>query len=112
MSDKDMAGEIYRLADLLMFALRIKETHSCNNCGIQKSCQYCPRPGETVRYNCPLWGSGTADNKALETLDDLIRRKDAIDAIYDDGPPEPHYPDWYVTKIKKLRAARQKGESK
>lgn len=28
---------------------------SCNNCGKAQSCEYCPKPGEVARINCPLW---------------------------------------------------------
>ena len=28
---------------------------NCNECGDKENCNYRPRPGETVRANCPLW---------------------------------------------------------
>ena len=28
---------------------------NCNECGGKENCTYRPRPGETVRANCPLW---------------------------------------------------------
>lgn len=28
---------------------------NCNDCGGKENCAYRPRPGETVRANCPLW---------------------------------------------------------
>lgn len=28
---------------------------NCNDCGGKENCDYRPRPGETVRANCPLW---------------------------------------------------------
>ena len=34
--------------------------------------------------------------------DDLVYRQSVIDAILGDGPPEPHYPSWYVDKIKSV----------
>ena len=40
--------------------------------------------------------------KKIELMDDLIRRQDAIDAIYDRTPPEPHYPAWYVERIREI----------
>ena len=41
--------------------------------------------------------------KAIEVLEnDPIRRQDAIDAIYDGTPPEPHYPAWYVERIRAI----------
>ena len=39
-------------------------------------------------------------------MDDLIRRQDAIDAIYDGTPPEPHYPAWYVERIREIPAVK------
>lgn len=39
-------------------------------------------------------------------MDDLIRRQDAIDAIYDGTPPEPHYPAWYVERIREVPAVK------
>ena len=34
--------------------------------------------------------------------DDLVYRQSVIDAILGDGPPESHYPSWYVDKIKNV----------
>ena len=45
-------------------------------------------------------------------MDDLISRRQVIDAIMGQ-PPEPHYPSWYAAQIEKLPAAqpeRKKGE--
>lgn len=44
--------------------------------------------------------------KKIELMDDLIRRQDAIDAIYDGTPPEPHYPAWYVERIREVPAVK------
>ena len=35
-------------------------------------------------------------------LNGFISKQAVIDAILGDGPPEPHYPSWYVEKIKQL----------
>lgn len=43
------------LADGLIVLNDIEHMHSCNDCGIQRKCQYVPRIGQPVRYNCPLW---------------------------------------------------------
>ena len=48
------------------------------------------------------------DRKGL-SMDDLIRRSDAIDAIMGQ-PSEPHYPSWYVEQIMKLPSAQRKGK--
>jgi len=34
--------------------------------------------------------------------DDLVYRSAVLDAILGDGPPEPHYPSWYIDKIKSV----------
>lgn len=34
---------------------RLHNMPDCNDCGAGGACQYRPRPGETVRINCPLW---------------------------------------------------------
>ena len=43
------------LADILALADTIENMHCCNDCAIRRECGYCPRLGENVRYNCPLW---------------------------------------------------------
>ena len=40
-------------------------------------------------------------------MEEHIRKQDAIDAIYGDGPPEAHYPDWYAQRIRELPAVDQ-----
>ncbi len=34
---------------------KISNLANCNDCGAVKKCQYKPKWGEPVRYNCPLW---------------------------------------------------------
>ena len=46
------------LADVLLLAETIENMNSCNNCAVRRKCEYCPRPGKNVRYNCPLWKDG------------------------------------------------------
>lgn len=38
----------------------------------------------------------------IKGCDDLVSKQVVIDVILGDGPPEPHYPSWYVEKIKQL----------
>lgn len=33
----------------------IQNRPNCNDCGIQKTCEYRPAWGANVRYGCPLW---------------------------------------------------------
>lgn len=47
-------GLLY-LADVLVFAERMKKATSCNDCGKKAECLYRPDWGEQVRYNCILW---------------------------------------------------------
>jgi len=37
--------------------------------------------------------------------DDLVYRQAVLDAILGDGPPEPHYPAWYVERIREIPRA-------
>jgi hypothetical protein len=44
--------------------------------------------------------------------DDLVYRQSVIDAILCDGPPEPHYPSWYIDKIKSVPSVNlEKGDT-
>jgi len=53
--------------------------------------------GVTCDYLC---GNNTRQCKIGN--DDLVSRQAVIDAIRGDGPPEPHYPSWYIDKIKSV----------
>lgn len=55
MTNEEIVQMLYRLVDLIRFADNVLSKHNCNDCGIQKTCKYCPNWGEDVRYNCPLW---------------------------------------------------------
>ena len=46
---------ILYLYDAMLMLDTIEQMNNCNTCGIKKKCGYCPRLGENVRYNCPLW---------------------------------------------------------
>lgn len=43
------------IADCLAVVADMQEMHNCNDCGIEKTCEYVPMPGQKVRWNCPLW---------------------------------------------------------
>ena len=43
------------IADCLAVVADMQEMHNCNDCGIKKTCEYVPMPGQNVRWNCPLW---------------------------------------------------------
>lgn len=48
------------LVDCLLFASEVAEMNDCNTCADEMKCPYCPRVGENVRFNCPLWKEATA----------------------------------------------------
>jgi len=46
------------ISDALMAYRNIVETgRDCNQCGAKKTGEYVPKPGQLVRYNCPLYVS-------------------------------------------------------
>lgn len=51
--------------------------------------------------------SAVMRKEKVSKMEEHIRKQDAIDAIYGDGPPEPHYPDWYAQRIRELPAVDQ-----
>ena len=55
--DEAIASVAY-ISDALMAYRNIVETgRDCNQCGAKKTCGYVPKPGQLVRYNCPLYVS-------------------------------------------------------
>ena len=60
--DDSIANTAYILDSLI--ALRnIYETGSCNDCRIRElnACEYLPKIGGMVRYNCPFYARGEED---------------------------------------------------
>ena len=51
------------ILDNLILLRQIQSTGDCNICASEKECEYAPKPGQIVRYNCPFY------NKT-ETLND------------------------------------------
>lgn len=48
--------QVKRERDAYMFCSKdLLSKGNCNECGDRENCNYLPRPGETVRVNCPLW---------------------------------------------------------
>ena len=39
--------------DTLRVYRDIVNSGDCNVCAIKRECEYCPKPGQLVRYNCP-----------------------------------------------------------
>ena len=55
--DEAIASIAY-ISDALMAYRNIVETgRDCNQCGAKETCGYVPKPGQLVRYNCPLYVS-------------------------------------------------------
>lgn len=52
--DKAIADVSYILDTLLAYR-NIVQTGDCNRCKIKKECDFCPKPGELVRYNCVFY---------------------------------------------------------
>lgn len=77
---EDIAGILYHAADIIKSWNGIQTLPSCNDCGRQPHCSYCPKPGQMVRYNCILWSKdghdipaswSWKDEVADETIKDL-----------------------------------------
>ena len=52
---REFADMLHYVANCVEYYQRVNSYDDCNNCGIRNKCAYCPRPGEQVRINCPLW---------------------------------------------------------
>lgn len=66
MSRKDMDREelirlIISICDYARLGYSISTYDNCNNCGMKERCEYCPKAGQMVRWNCPLWTGGDAE---------------------------------------------------
>ena len=58
----DVIADVAYILDTLMAYRSMCQTGSCNFCGNRKGCEYIPKPGETVRYNCPFYTKVERDN--------------------------------------------------
>lgn len=43
------------ILDSLRALREIQAAGNCNTCAGRRECEYCPRPGQLVRYNCPFY---------------------------------------------------------
>ena len=50
----DMISDVAYFLDTLRAYKGISETGNCNICKLSKNCEYVPKPGQLVRYNCPF----------------------------------------------------------
>ena len=54
--------DVAYILDCLIALRRIQESGSCNDCICISSCDYKPKLGEQVRYNCPFYVKEKARN--------------------------------------------------
>ena len=45
------------ICDYARLGYSISTCDNCNNCGLKTDCEHCPKAGQMVRWNCPLWVS-------------------------------------------------------
>ena len=48
-------SDVAYILDSLRVLRNIYETGDCNICAKRKGCEYVPKPGQMVRYNCPFY---------------------------------------------------------
>ena len=53
----DAIANVAYILDTLIAYRNITKTGNCNECGKKGKCEYIPKLGEQVRYNCPFFES-------------------------------------------------------
>lgn len=51
----DVIGNIAYILDTLRAYKEIENSGGCNECGKRPACEYAPKLGQLVRYNCPFY---------------------------------------------------------
>ena len=51
----DTIGDIAYILDTLMAYRNIVDSGDCNRCVKKEACEFVPKPGQLVRYNCPFY---------------------------------------------------------
>ena len=51
----DVISNVSYIRDALMAHRNIVNSGDCNRCGKKETCEYVPKPGQLVRYNCPFY---------------------------------------------------------
>ena len=51
----DIISNVAYILDILMAYRNIVDSGDCNRCGKKKNCEYAPKAGQLVRYNCPFY---------------------------------------------------------
>lgn len=59
---EDLIRLIFSICDYARLGYDISTYNSCNDCK-NMDCEYRPRAGESVRWNCPLWKDGKTDDQ-------------------------------------------------
>lgn len=66
MSKLDEAiSNVAYILDTLMAYRNIVETGCCNNCTKRIKCEYAPKLGQMVRYNCPFY-DGKSETRPID----------------------------------------------
>ena len=51
----DVISDVAYILDTLMAYRNIVDSGDCNMCAKKNTCEYVPKPGQLVRYNCPFY---------------------------------------------------------
>lgn len=58
-------SDVAYILDTLMAYRNVVATGCCNDCTKRIKCEYAPKPGQMVRYNCPFY-SGLSEATPLD----------------------------------------------
>ena len=51
----NIIADLAYILDSLRVLREIQAAGDCNTCAGRSECEYCPKPGRQVRYNCPFY---------------------------------------------------------
>ena len=51
----NIIADLAYILDSLRALREIQAAGNCNTCAGSRACEYCPKPGQQVRYNCPFY---------------------------------------------------------
>ena len=51
----NIIADLAYILDSLRVLREIQAAGDCNTCAGRSECEYCPQPGQQVRYNCPFY---------------------------------------------------------
>lgn len=58
MDNAEIKAIAAHIIDMIDYMETLKTLHDCNDCGSRSTCSFCPKAGQMVRINCPLWEEG------------------------------------------------------